>query len=106
MGFRIAVDDTGSGYSSLYTISELLPDIIKIDRSVIQGIDTNRIKESMVKGLILVAKEMGSIVVAEGIEKREEAAVLMRNRVDMAQGFLYGKPGTLEKKRVVTNIGW
>jgi EAL domain-containing protein (putative c-di-GMP-specific phosphodiesterase class I) len=101
MGFRIAVDDTGAGYSSLHTISELLPDIIKIDRSVIQGIDTNRVKESMVKGLILIAKEIGSTVVAEGIEKREEAAVLMRNQVDMAQGFLYGKPGTLEKERVV-----
>lgn len=101
MGFRIAVDDTGAGYSSLHTISELLPDIIKIDRSVIQGIDTNRVKESMVKGLILIAKEIGSTVVAEGIEKREEAAVLMRNQVDMAQGFLYGKPGTLEKERVL-----
>ncbi|WP_273125664.1 EAL domain-containing protein [Metabacillus sp. HB246100] len=100
MGFRIAVDDTGAGYSSLHTISELLPDIIKIDRSVIQDIDTNRVKESMLKGLILIAKETGSLVVAEGIEKKEEADVLMRNQVDLAQGYFYAKPGTLEKGRV------
>ncbi|MGM0875464.1 MAG: EAL domain-containing protein [Bacillota bacterium] len=100
MGFRIAVDDTGAGYSSLHTISELLPDIIKIDRSVIQDIDTNKVKESMLKGLILIAKETGSLVVAEGIEKKEEADVLVRNHVDLAQGYFYAKPGTLEKERV------
>ncbi|WP_243459247.1 EAL domain-containing protein [Metabacillus bambusae] len=99
-GFRIAVDDTGAGYSSLHTISELLPDIIKIDRSVIQDIDTNKVKESMLKGLILIAKETGSLVVAEGIEKKEEADVLVRNQVDLAQGYFYAKPGTLEKERV------
>lgn len=99
-GFRIAVDDTGAGYSSLHTISEIMPDIIKIDRSVIQDIDTNRVKESMLKGLILIAKETGSLVVAEGIEKKEEAEVLKRNHVDLAQGYFYAKPGTLEKERV------
>lgn len=92
MGFRIAVDDTGVGYSSLHTISELLPDIIKIDRSVIQDIDTNTVKESMLKGLLLIAKETGSIVVAEGIEKEGEASVLSRNNVDLAQGYYYARP--------------
>ncbi|WP_299087455.1 EAL domain-containing protein [uncultured Metabacillus sp.] len=100
-GFRIAVDDTGAGYSSLHTINELMPDIIKIDRSVIQDIDTNKLKESMLKGLILIAKEAGSLVVAEGIEKKEEADVLLRNQVDLAQGYFYAKPGRLEKDRVV-----
>ncbi|QNG60583.1 EAL domain-containing protein [Bacillus sp. PAMC26568] len=100
-GFRIAVDDTGAGYASLHTISEILPDIIKIDRSVIQDIDTNSVKESMLKGLILIAKETGSLVVAEGIEKKEEADVLSRNQVDLAQGYFYAKPGTLERERVV-----
>ena len=99
--FRIAVDDTGAGYSSLHTISELMPDIIKIDRSVIQDIDTNRVKESMLKGLLLIAKETKSLVVAEGIEKKEEAEVLIKNDVDLAQGYLFAKPGTLEKDRVV-----
>lgn len=52
LGFRVAVDDTGAGYASLNSISEIMPDIIKIDRSVIKGIDTNRVKESMLKGLL------------------------------------------------------
>ncbi|WP_456277809.1 EAL domain-containing protein [Bacillus sp. AK128] len=95
MGFRIAVDDTGAGYSSLHTICEVLPDIIKIDRSVIKDIDTNTVKESMLRGLLLIAKETGSIVVAEGIEKEEEASVLFRNKVDLAQGYFYARPEVL-----------
>jgi EAL domain-containing protein (putative c-di-GMP-specific phosphodiesterase class I) len=95
MGFKIAIDDTGAGYASLNTISEVLPDIIKIDRSVIQNIDKNTVKESMLKGLLLVAREAGSLVVAEGIENKEEASVLTRNNVDLAQGFYYARPGVL-----------
>ncbi|MBM7661428.1 EAL domain-containing protein (putative c-di-GMP-specific phosphodiesterase class I) [Bacillus mesophilus] len=95
MGFRIAIDDTGAGYSSLHTISEVLPDIIKIDRSVIQDIDTNTVKESMLRGLLLIAKETGSIVVAEGIEKEGEASVLSRNNVDLAQGYFYARPAMM-----------
>lgn len=97
MGFRIAVDDTGAGYSSLNTISEIMPDIIKIDRSVIENIDKNTLKESMLKGLLLVAKEAGSLVVAEGIENAEEASVLTRNNVDLAQGYFYARPTALVK---------
>lgn len=97
MGFRIAVDDTGAGYSSLQTISEIMPDIIKIDQSVIKNIDKNALKESMLKGLLLVAKEAGSLVVAEGIENEAEASVLARNNVDLAQGYFYARPATLIK---------
>ncbi|MFJ5713810.1 EAL domain-containing protein [Neobacillus sp. NPDC093127] len=95
MGFRIAMDDTGAGYSSLSIISEIMPDIIKIDRSVIQNIDKNSIKESMLKGLMLIAREAGSLVVAEGIENEDEASVLTRNNVDLAQGYFYARPSAL-----------
>ncbi|CAM3471143.1 EAL domain-containing protein [Cytobacillus oceanisediminis] len=91
----MAVDDTGAGYASLHSISEIMPDIIKIDCSVIQGIDSNGIKESMLRGLLLVAKEAGSLVVAEGIENEGEASVLSRNKVDLAQGYFYARPDTL-----------
>ncbi|WP_066091447.1 EAL domain-containing protein [Neobacillus novalis] len=95
MGFRIAMDDTGAGYSSLSIISEIMPDIIKIDRSVIQNIVKNSIKESMLKGLLLIAREAGSLVVAEGIENEDEASVLTRNNVDLAQGYFYARPSVL-----------
>ncbi|WP_335387147.1 EAL domain-containing protein [Neobacillus drentensis] len=97
MGYKIAMDDTGAGYSSLSIISEIMPDIIKIDRSVIQNIDKNSVKESMLQGLMLIAREAGSIVVAEGIENEEEASVLKRNNVDLAQGFFYARPAALVK---------
>jgi EAL domain-containing protein (putative c-di-GMP-specific phosphodiesterase class I) len=96
MGIKIAVDDTGAGYASLNTISEIMPDVIKIDRSVIQNIDKNSVKESMLKGLLLVAREAGSIVVAEGIESEAEASVLTRNKVELAQGYFYARPGLLK----------
>ncbi|RFU70104.1 EAL domain-containing protein [Peribacillus saganii] len=99
MGFRIAIDDTGAGYASLHTISEIMPDIIKIDRSVIQNIDSNSVKESMLKGLLLIANEAGASVVAEGIESEKEAMVLSRNKVDFAQGYYYAKPAKIEKIR-------
>lgn len=95
LGIRVAIDDTGSGYACLQMISEILPDIIKIDRSVIKDIDQNNVKETMLKGLLLIAKEIGSVVVAEGIEKQEEASVLTRNKVDMAQGYFYAKPASM-----------
>lgn len=97
MGFRLAIDDTGVGYSSLYVIIEIMPEIIKIDRSVIENIDHNSVKETMLKGLLLIAKETGSVVVAEGIESMGEAMVLSRNRVDLAQGYYYARPSTVDK---------
>ncbi len=96
LGIRIAIDDTGAGYASLHIIGEVLPDIIKIDRTVIQNIHSNRVKESMLKGLLLIAKETGSLVVAEGIENEDEAMVMVRNKVDLAQGYFYGRPQFLE----------
>lgn len=96
LGFQIAVDDTGAGYASLHTISKIMPDIIKIDRSVIQDIDKSQVKEKMLQGLLLIAHETGSLVVAEGIERQEEVQVLFRHKVDMAQGYFYARPKKLQ----------
>ncbi|WP_258000254.1 EAL domain-containing protein [Bacillus sp. Marseille-P3661] len=101
-GFRFAVDDTGAGYASLHTISKIMPDIIKIDRSVIQDIDSSKVKESMLKGLLLIARETGSLVVAEGIETKEEAFILSENKVDLAQGYYYAKPVEMKKAVALT----
>jgi EAL domain-containing protein (putative c-di-GMP-specific phosphodiesterase class I) len=95
LGFQIAVDDTGAGYASLHTISKIMPDIIKIDRSVIQDIDTNKVKEKILQGLLLIASETGSLVVAEGIERQEEVHILSKHKVDLAQGYFYAKPRAL-----------
>ncbi|KPB04705.1 EAL domain-containing protein [Bacillus sp. CHD6a] len=96
LGFQIAVDDTGAGYASFHTINKIMPDIIKIDRSVIQDIDKNMVKEKMLQGLLLIANETGSLVVAEGIERPEEVQILSKHKVDMAQGYFYARPKLLQ----------
>ncbi|MEI7025986.1 EAL domain-containing protein [Paenibacillus sp. y28] len=94
-GFRFAVDDAGAGYSSLQSISELIPDIIKIDKSVIQNIDQTLAKQSLLKALLLFAENINCEVVAEGVERQEEADVLLRHEVQMGQGYFFAKPGRL-----------
>lgn len=91
-GFRFAVDDAGAGYSSLQSITELIPDIIKIDKSVISNIDQVSAKQSMLQALLMFAKDINCQVVAEGIEREEEAELLLRHKVEMGQGFYFAKP--------------
>lgn len=91
-GFKFAVDDTGAGYASLNMIAEIMPHFIKIDRSIIQNIDKHDVKNSVLKSLVLLAKNIGCEVVAEGIETEEEAHVLLENKVDFAQGFFFSRP--------------
>jgi len=91
-GFKLAVDDTGAGYASLHMISELLPDIIKIDRSIIRNIDSHEVKDTVLEALLMVARKIGCNVVAEGIETEEEARALLEKNVDYGQGFFFSKP--------------
>lgn len=91
-GFKFAVDDTGAGYASLHAISEILPDVIKIDRSIIQDIDRNEVKNSVLQALLLIAAKIGSEVVAEGIETEAEANLLLAKNVNLGQGYFFSKP--------------
>lgn len=91
-GFRFAVDDAGAGYSSLQSISELIPDIIKIDKSVIANIDRASVKQALLKSLLYFAENINCQVIAEGVEREEEASVLMANHVHMGQGYYFAKP--------------
>ncbi|MEK8126987.1 EAL domain-containing protein [Paenibacillus filicis] len=94
-GFRFAVDDAGAGYSSLQSISELIPDMIKIDRSVISNIDQMSVKQSLLKALLHVAEHINCEVIAEGVEREEEANTLVDMRVNMVQGFYFARPQPL-----------
>lgn len=92
LGFRVAIDDAGAGFSSLQSILEIIPDMIKIDKSLIQQIDRVAAKESMLKAIMSFAKDIQCQVIAEGVEREEEAGVLMRHNVEMGQGFFFAKP--------------
>jgi EAL domain-containing protein (putative c-di-GMP-specific phosphodiesterase class I)/GGDEF domain-containing protein len=95
LGFRFAVDDAGAGYSSLQSISELIPDMIKIDRSVISHIDQALVKQSLLKALLDFAENINCQVIAEGIERPEEANMLFDMQVKMGQGFYFARPEPL-----------
>ncbi len=93
MGFRIAVDDLGAGYAGLTSFVTLEPDFVKLDMSLVRGIDTRPVQEKLVRSLTILCKELGMTVVAEGIETVEERDVLVDAGVDLLQGYLLARPG-------------
>lgn len=93
-GVRVAVDDAGSGYSSFRHIVALAPDIIKIDRALIAGIDKEDALRAMVGSLVLYAFQSGTLVVGEGVETAAELETLALLGVDAVQGYLLGRPTT------------
>ncbi len=92
MGFSIALDDLGAGYSSLRLWSELRPDYVKIDRHFIDGIHQDAVKREFVESILKMAKASRAQVIAEGIELPEELAVLAEMGVDLIQGYLLCRP--------------
>ncbi|MHC8306717.1 bifunctional diguanylate cyclase/phosphodiesterase [Pseudomonas sp. PB3P13] len=92
MGFSIALDDLGAGYSSLRLWSELRPDYVKIDRHFIDGIHQDALKREFVGSILQIAKASRAQVIAEGIELPEELAVLTEMGVDLVQGYLLCRP--------------
>ncbi len=95
MGFSIALDDLGAGYSSLRMWSELRPDYVKIDRYFVDGIHRDAIKREFVESIMKIARASRAQVVAEGIELVEEFRVLSDMGIDLVQGYLLGRPEEL-----------
>lgn len=91
-GFQIAIDDLGSGFSGLKLWSELQPDIVKIDRYFIDQLHSDPIKKAFVRNIIELAKNTGSLIVAEGIETTEELITCRELGADIGQGYLLGRP--------------
>lgn len=91
-GVSLAVDDAGAGYSSLSHILELAPAFAKLDISLVHRIDSDPRRQGMVAGLAFFATRTGCSLIAEGVERREEANELINLGVDYAQGYLFGRP--------------
>jgi diguanylate cyclase (GGDEF)-like protein len=92
MGFRVALDDLGAGYSGLKLWSELRPDIVKIDRHFIQGVDQDRTKQQFVTTILKTATALGCRVITEGVETDREYATLRKIGVEMLQGYYFCRP--------------
>ncbi|NNM53906.1 MAG: EAL domain-containing protein [Spirochaetales bacterium] len=91
-GFQIALDDVGSGYSSLNRLVQIRPDIIKIDLEIIRNIERDPVKQSVFRALAAIARENGIKLLAEGVETSEELAFVTNEGADLAQGYLWGPP--------------
>ncbi len=95
-GMRLAIDDVGAGFSSLRHIVLTAPDVIKLDRSIVDGVSADPVLRTLVTSLCDFAHGSGAEVVAEGIEGPEDAAALVACGVDLGQGWHYGRPGPPE----------
>ncbi|SFU57563.1 GGDEF domain-containing protein [Pseudoduganella namucuonensis] len=92
MGFRIAIDDLGEGFSSLRLWSELRPEYVKIDMHFIQGINQDPVKLQFVRSIQEIADQSDTLVIAEGIETQAELLVLRDLGVAYGQGYHLGRP--------------
>jgi EAL domain-containing protein (putative c-di-GMP-specific phosphodiesterase class I) len=92
LGFQIAIDDFGSGYSNMGTLGALPAQILKIDKSLLRGLETDRRKQVLVRSIIQLAHALDFEVVAEGIETREAFRLLCGWDCDAGQGYFMSKP--------------
>lgn len=95
-GVPIALDDVGAGYSSLTMLRTLPVDEIKIDRSFVADVDTDRVSQAIVAGLAEIGHRLGVTVTAEGVERIEQDRMLGDLGVDRVQGYLYARPMSLD----------
>jgi diguanylate cyclase (GGDEF)-like protein len=91
-GFLVAVDDVGTGYSGLWTIAQIRPDFIKIDMSLVQGLDRDPVKRSLMETFVTFADKIGSKIIAEGIETETVFSALLSLDVHFGQGFYFSRP--------------
>lgn len=93
LGYRIAVDDLGAGYAGLSYFASVRPDLVKLDMSLVRGIDRDPVKQRVVLALANLGRSMGIEVVGEGVETKSERDMLVRLQCTHLQGFLFAKPG-------------
>jgi EAL domain-containing protein (putative c-di-GMP-specific phosphodiesterase class I) len=103
-GVRVAVDDVGSGFASFRHVTRVNPEILKLDRSLVCGIDEDPVRQSLAAAIVSFARDVGAIVVSEGIESGDELECLMELAVGCGQGFYLARPelGRVESRVLET----
>lgn len=91
-GFGFAVDDAGAGYASFALIAALRPTVIKIDRDIVAGIARDDAKQALVEAFVSFGRRIGARLLAEGIERRADLALVKALGVVLGQGYLLGRP--------------
>lgn len=91
-GLKVAIDDFGSGYAGLGWLVKIHPDIVKLDISLIQNVDTDKYKRAIVQGIIVTCQQLGIMLLAEGIETITEYLTLKQLGIRYMQGYLFSEP--------------
>jgi EAL domain-containing protein (putative c-di-GMP-specific phosphodiesterase class I) len=92
LGYRLAVDDLGAGYAGLSSFARIEPDVVKLDMSLVRGVDVSPLKQSVIRSVVGLADEIGIEVISEGIELPAERDTLAQLGGNLFQGYLFGKP--------------
>jgi EAL domain-containing protein (putative c-di-GMP-specific phosphodiesterase class I) len=92
LGFKVAIDDIGAGYSGLTSFALLKPDMVKLDMALVRDIDKDPVKRRLASLVIQLCRDLGIEVVGEGVETRQERDVLIELGCDLLQGYLFGRP--------------
>jgi EAL domain-containing protein (putative c-di-GMP-specific phosphodiesterase class I) len=96
LGVRVAIDDFGTGYSALGYLTSFPIDVVKIDRSFVDGVDTDLVKSAIVSSVVTLSRAIGTTTVVEGVETQGELHHLRSLGCDVAQGFYLARPMTAE----------
>jgi EAL domain-containing protein (putative c-di-GMP-specific phosphodiesterase class I) len=92
-GFRVAIDDLGAGYAGLASFALLEPDIVKLDMSLVRDVHQSPVKQKLVRSMTQLCKDLGLLVVGEGVEVMEERQALTELGCDLLQGYCIARPG-------------
>jgi EAL domain-containing protein (putative c-di-GMP-specific phosphodiesterase class I) len=97
-GFLTALDDFGAGYAGLGLLAKFQPDLIKIDMEILRGVDENKPRQAIVRGLTNIATDLGIQVLAEGVESEGEFNILAAMGIRLFQGYYFGRPSMMPVK--------
>ncbi len=96
-GFLFALDDLGAGFSNLARIGPLKPEILKLDRSLVEGIENDFHKQEVFKSLVGLGRRVGSLILAEGVETEAEVSTCVDLGADLVQGYYFGRPASPDR---------
>jgi EAL domain-containing protein (putative c-di-GMP-specific phosphodiesterase class I) len=92
LGYRIAIDDLGEGYAGLTSLARVAPEFVKLDMSLVRGIDASVAQQQIVASTVQLCRALGSEIIAEGVETAAERDALVAIGLDLLQGFLIARP--------------
>jgi len=104
LGFGVALDDVGTGYASQAVLERVRPDFLKLDVSLVRGLDADLIKQEVLVSIVRAAERVGAAVIAEGVEREEEIRALVAAGARYGQGFAFAAPAPAE--RIVDGRAW